>query len=259
MRSVVVRVSAAGIRNLFQVARQRTENLNRCAISIGLSSYKELLQPTGLSFSAFVERVSLERLPAALRASAQLRAGGVECRNAVQLRVRARLMAGVGMKDQEPPKAPTIPAKIRLNRSEKMGLPFLFLLPVLAVAGAFGPATEVVEGQTSSVGWSAEYPSRLRFQNSERLNVRVQNRSQVTLAQVKLAFDPNYIHAFTTVAFDPAPSKSYEVELQNLAPGESRLVSVQLAAEQYGPHKGWIALSDGQEAARANLSTFIFP
>lgn len=163
------------------------------------------------------------------------------------------------MKNQEPPLPPHIPPKVRLHRSEKLGLPFLFILPALAVIGVFGPKIEVTEGRSGAVEWSAEYPSRLRYQDTERLVVRVQNRSQSPLPELKLAFDPTYIHAFTAVAFEPTPDTPYVVNIRNLEPGQSRLVSVQLTAKEYGPRQGWVSLSAEGIRAHAELSTFIFP
>lgn len=163
------------------------------------------------------------------------------------------------MTNEEPPLPPHIPPKVRLHRSEKLGLPFLFILPALAVTGLFGPKTAVTEGRSGAVEWSAEYPSRLRYQASERLIVRVKNRSQSPLPELKLAFDPTYIHAFTAVAFDPAPDTPYVVNIQNLGPEQSRLVSVQLTAKEYGSRKGWVSLSAEGIRAHAELSTFIFP
>lgn len=163
------------------------------------------------------------------------------------------------MKDHEPPSPPHIPPKVRLHRSEKLGLPFLFVLPALAVVGLFGPKTEVVRGRSGAIDWSAEYPSRLRHQNSERLVVRVRNRSQSPLAGVSVAFDPVYIHAFTAVAFDPAPETPYIVKMPNLRPGESRLVSLELTANEYGSHQGSVSLSAEGVHDKAELSTFIFP
>lgn len=163
------------------------------------------------------------------------------------------------MKDQEPPKPPSIAPRVRLHRSEMIGLPFLFLLPLLAVIGLFGPTTEVAQGRSGAVEWSAEYPSRMRSQNADRLIVRVQNRSGSLIPQVSVAFDPAYIHAFASVAFDPAPDTPYVVDIHDLGPGESRLVSIQLTAEEYGSRRGWVSLSADGPQARIELNTFVFP
>ena len=163
------------------------------------------------------------------------------------------------MDNHEPPKPPRIPPKVRLNRSEMLGLPFLFALPVLAMAGVFGPATDVAHGRSGAVQWSAEYPSRLRFENSHRLLVRIQNRGQSPVSEVSLAFDPSYMHAFAPVTFEPAPATPYLVNIENLDPGESRLVVVQVTADEYGSHRGWISLAADGTEARIQLSTFILP
>jgi len=163
------------------------------------------------------------------------------------------------MKDREPPPPPHIAPKVRLGPSEKVGLPFLFLLPILAVAGVFGPRTEKVEAAAGPLAMSVEYPARLRFENSERLLVRVRNGGASPVSGISLAFDPEYMHAFSPATFDPAPDVSYLIDIDTLDPGESRLVSVQLTADEYGPHRGWVTLSSGETKGRIKLQTFIFP
>ncbi len=163
------------------------------------------------------------------------------------------------MQNREPPSAPEIPPKVRLDRSAKLGLPFLFLLPALAMVGVFGPTTEVAHGRSGAATWSVEYPARLRFRNSDRLIVRVANPGRSPLAQVRVAFDPDYIQSFTAVGFEPAPDQAYVVDIGDLEPGESALVSVDLTADDYGSQRGWIALTAGQARSRIALESFVFP
>ena len=163
------------------------------------------------------------------------------------------------MDGREPPSPPSIPPKLRLHRNEMIGVPLLFALPVLAVLGIFGPTTERAQAESGAVALSAEYPSRIRYENKARLVVRVENRSDRPLSEVTLKLDPDYIHAFADVAIDPAPGTPYTVPVSNLGPRESRLVSVQLTADDYGPHQGWVALSAGGDEATIPLSTFVFP
>ena len=163
------------------------------------------------------------------------------------------------MTGREPPSPPRIPPKVRLHRSELFGLPFLVALPLLAVLGVFGPTIETAHGQSGAVSWSVEYPSRIRYEKAERLLVHVANLSAAPVSGVVLGFDPDYIHAFTNVAFDPAPKAPYVVSIPELAPGESRLVAVQLTADAYGSHRGWLTLSAGASQTKTELSTFVFP
>jgi len=140
-----------------------------------------------------------------------------------------------------------------------LGLPFLFVLPVLAILGVFGPATDVAHGRSGEVEWSAEYPSRMRFENSDRLLVHIKNRGRSTISQVRLGFDQSYMHAFAPVTFDPALETPYLVNIEKLEPDESRLVAVQVTADKYGPHRGWISVAADGTEGRIELSTFIFP
>ena len=159
-----------------------------------------------------------------------------------------------------PPSPPHIPPKLRMHRSEKFGLPLLFLLPLLAVIGVFGPKTGTAEARSGDVRWTVEHPSVTRYQHDERLIVRVSNRGPSPVAGVRVAFAPDYIHSFSAVAFDPASSEQpYLVDIGDLGAGESRLVSVQLTARDYGRRRGWVELYANGERSRADLSTFVFP
>lgn len=161
--------------------------------------------------------------------------------------------------DNAPPAPPRIPARFRLHRSELFGLPAIAVLPILALLGVFGPTQQTAQGQSGAIEWSVEYPSRTRYAKIERLTVQLENRSETPVSGVRLGFDPGYIHAFSNVAIAPEATSPYLVDVPELGPGETRLIALQLTAEEYGARQGWVSISAGGASATAELNTFVFP
>ncbi|HEY4548193.1 MAG TPA: hypothetical protein VIG90_17440 [Pedomonas sp.] len=159
----------------------------------------------------------------------------------------------------QPPLPPRIAPRLRLHRSELIGLPSIAVLPLLALLGVFGPGQQTAQGQSGGIEWSVEYPSRIRYAQIERVTVQLTNRSAAPISHISLGIDPDYIHAFTDVAFEPQPTSPYRVDIPALGPGESRLVAVELTADAYGAHQGRISVEADGTSADAQLSTFVFP
>lgn len=161
--------------------------------------------------------------------------------------------------DDQPPSPPDIAPKLRFFRTEMIGMPLIALLPILAIAGLFGPSTASAEGRIGAVQWSIEHPSVTRYENRDRLELRLSNSGDSAVSELTVAFDPEWIHAFAPVSFEPAPETPYVVDVGEIGPGETRLVVIELTAEQYGKYQGRLVISDGAQTAIAPLETFIFP
>jgi hypothetical protein len=81
---------------------------------------------------------------------------------------------------------------------------------------------------------------------------------------VTVYFDRDYIDSFSTVTFTPDVKSitdvAYIVELSDLQPQETRIVSVQLQAEKYWRHEGEIMATFTETiGAEVSLRTFVFP
>lgn len=159
----------------------------------------------------------------------------------------------------QPPQPPRIAPRLHLHRSELIGLPAIAVLPLLALLGVFGPSQKTVQEQSGTIEWSVDYPSRIRYAQIERLTVQLTNRGAAPVSQISLGIDPDYMHAFSDVAFEPQPRTPYRIDIPELGPGESRLVAVQMTADAYGPQRGRVSVEAGGASASADLSTFVFP
>lgn len=165
------------------------------------------------------------------------------------------------------PQPPPVPRKFVLTRVQKWGLPPLFLIPVLAMAGAFGITEERTEVSSGALAVDVSYPSVLRFKVIRPLVVRVQNQGVGTLNSVTVAFSNDYLSAFSNVAFTPTPdtvtAEAFLVGLGDLAPGAVREVHVELQAEDYWAHDGTVSVTiDGPGSGRdasLHIRTIVLP
>lgn len=163
-----------------------------------------------------------------------------------------------------PPHPVRIQRRLSLYHFQWLGLALLMLIVLLALIGVFGETVDSATASTATVDFVVNYPSRFRYKMIDPLEVRVTNRSDTAFDTATVAFERAYIHAFSTVTFTPAAATitgdAYQVELNDIAPGETRVVTVQLQAEHYGQHTGAISLSmDGGDRVEVSITTLVFP
>lgn len=164
----------------------------------------------------------------------------------------------------EPPpplRVPDAPRAFRLHRYQWVGIPLLFLVPVLALLGVFGETWERAEADSTDLALEVRYADRYRYKMINAVEAWVENRSGTRLDTVVVAFEEAYVGQFSTLTFIPAPTEPFEVELYGVAPGERRLVWAELQAERYGRHTGTLrAYAVGRaDTASVVFSTLVFP
>lgn len=153
------------------------------------------------------------------------------------------------------------PRRLKLYTAQWIGLPLIFLVPILALLGVFGESREVVEGRSDELRMTVEYPTLYRYKQIDRVQVLVTNESNTTLDTVVVAFDPAYVSRFSTLMFIPSAKVPFDVELLDVGPGQTRRVWAELQGEAYGRHRGTIEAyrQGGLDTARVFVSTVIFP
>jgi hypothetical protein len=161
--------------------------------------------------------------------------------------------------DAAPERAPQIDAKIELSWKQRLGFPILLAIPILALFGIFGETEARTHLTTGPLDVRVTYPTRFRYRQVHALRVTVRNVSANVLDTVSVAFDTAYISRFSGVRFDPATRVAYTVDLTNVKPSESRLVSVELWGQDYGNHRGSVVARSGSDSAIAHLKTLVFP
>ena len=157
-----------------------------------------------------------------------------------------------------PPPAPAVPRRIRMHTLHWFGMTVIAAIPVCAALGVFG-SSGTRTASSASIELMVDYPTRCRYEMLELLEVRVRNRSGRTIEQATVVFDPSYLNGFSQAQFTPSPERAFEVEVTQLRPGETRLISAEIQGERYGRYSGAIVVKAGAESASVDVSTFIFP
>lgn len=164
----------------------------------------------------------------------------------------------------QPPQPPEIRRRLAFHRTQLIGVPLLAIIPILALFGVFGTTTGEMSTESAELQLHISYPTRFRYKTINSLTVEVRNRSGQALPAVTVNFDKSYLSRFSGVTFTPSvktvTGEVYTLELTDVQPGETRTVDVEIQAEEYGGHSGFISATAGDaEAARATVNTFVFP
>lgn len=163
----------------------------------------------------------------------------------------------------QPPRAPEIGRAFHPKYTQVVGVALLLAIVVLALFGAFGTSEARIRAEADPVRVEARYPTRLRFKTIHTIDIEVTNTSSSTLDSVVVRLERPYVDAFSTVSFAPSltrlTAQAYEVELLDVEPGEIRPVSVEVQAEDYWGHPGFIEARAGEAAARVAVHTTVYP
>jgi hypothetical protein len=157
------------------------------------------------------------------------------------------------------PRAPADTPRVRLTRKQWIGLPVLALIPVLAVLGVFGDREKTIAVASPSLGITINYPERMRYRQSELLEISVVNRGQRALDTVLVSVDTSYLSRFIGVHGNPPPITDFSVPLFGVQPGESRLISIGLTGNRYWRHPATVSATTGTERTTVAFSTLVFP
>lgn len=159
-----------------------------------------------------------------------------------------------------PPEAPPMDARLRFGKGQLLGLIVLLLVPVAALAGAFGESWTVAEARTSDLGIRMRYPDRYRYKQINNFEVFVQNTSGRVIDTVTVSFDTSFVMKFSNPVFVPGVSDAFEIPLTAVRPGETRVVVAELQGEHYWVHEGDVRItSGGADTATIPLRTLILP
>ena len=163
------------------------------------------------------------------------------------------------MPDPSPPPPPSIHPKIHLSLKQWIGFPILLAVPILALLGLFGETRAQAHSTNGSIDLQVSYPARFRYRQVQSVRVSVRNLSPIVADTMMVSFDTGYVSRFSSVRFDPATNSAYTVDLVDVKPSESRLISVELWGQDYGSHRGTVVARHGSDSAIVHLRTFVFP
>lgn len=146
-----------------------------------------------------------------------------------------------------------------MHKAELIGMLLLAAIPAAAILGVFGPIQAEASAENDAVSLRVTFPKVMRHRTHQDLLVRVRNRTDQELAGVQISVDDRYLGAFNRVLFSQAATGAFAVTLEGIAPGETRLIAVELEADGYGLHRGEVrAMVDGRDLV-ADVATFMLP
>jgi hypothetical protein len=160
----------------------------------------------------------------------------------------------------DPPGAPEVERRVHLYPGQRIGIPILFLLPLLALLNVFGERREEVTVADERLSLAVEYPTRLRSGQRTEITVRVTNVSSEPAGVAMVTFGSEYLSRFSQLSFTPSPRHAYHVDLVPGEPGATAIVRLELEGRRPWMHHGEVALRTGEgPAMRVRLRTFVFP
>lgn len=159
----------------------------------------------------------------------------------------------------DPPDAPSVRRSITLYRFQWLGLAVLVAIPVAALAGVFGERWAVVTAESTSLEVSIRYPTVFRYKMLNSIDVHVHNRGTSVLDTVTVALDTAYAGRFSTVTAVPSFTRSFEIDVIDVQPQETRFVRIEIQGEEYWSHSGDLTVAAHGDTVRVSLSTMIFP
>jgi hypothetical protein len=162
-----------------------------------------------------------------------------------------------------PPQPPEIRRRVKFYRSQMIGLPLIWLLPILALFKLFDTTFQTVSAESNGLVLSVRYPDKLRYRTFEPLEIGLENRTGSMQKKVQVHLSEDYVRAFRDPAFRPDVTDidegSYVVELTDVRSGERRTVTVDLEADFAGSHDAEVEVAAGSALVSARFSTFVYP
>jgi len=158
-----------------------------------------------------------------------------------------------------PPTSPPTRRRIAFTGKQRIGIPLLALIPVLALLGVFGERSTAIAARSASLAVSVQYPVRFRYRQTEPLEIVVRNLSPRVIDTILVSVDTAYLTRFAGVRITPEAKSAFVVPLTGFKPGEQRLVASELQGERYGRHSGRIIVSAPNDSVIVKLRTLVFP
>lgn len=165
--------------------------------------------------------------------------------------------------DPKPPRPPELGRAFKPDPSQLVGVGALAVLVLLAALGVFGSQRGQVATRDGPLAIEIRHPTRLRYKMIDVIDVAITNTGASDLEAVTIRFDRGLLDAFSGLRFTPAVTTVsgdvYEVELSRVAAGATRTVTVEVQAEAYWRHAGFVEAATPERSIRARLSSFVFP
>jgi hypothetical protein len=167
-------------------------------------------------------------------------------------------------KTQTPPEAPQLGRNLRFYPAHLIGVLLMLAVPILALLGMLGDARAETNDTGSTLEIRVEYQLRMRYTEWASTEIVLNNLSDEPFETLTVRIDKAYLDGFDEITLSPDATRItdayYEVEVENIQPGETRIVTAAMRGERYGQHEGRITASfDTSETVEVTIGTFVFP
>lgn len=169
------------------------------------------------------------------------------------------MMQRAEQESDRPPEPPPFDRRIELDWPQKIGVPMLALIPLLAMAGVFGERWASQERENTQIAATVRYPTRLRAKLTRPMTVTVENRGATVLDTIEVAFDSTYVDRFVDINIIPQPLEAYVASVTNVRPGETRRVHAEFISDKVGRHSGRVVVRARGDSIMFAVRTIVFP
>jgi hypothetical protein len=170
----------------------------------------------------------------------------------------------------QPPQPPEFDRKLHFYPFQLIGIPILLLIPLLALFGVFGETSTSVEQSENGITLNIQYSNRVHFQGLDGTEIHVQNTRSQPIPLLTVSIEKAFLDNYSDISFipdvDEITDEAYFIRLEDVQPGETRVVTYDSKGKLVGSHQGTItaAASDGDDtpvsaSTAVILEVFIFP
>jgi len=157
------------------------------------------------------------------------------------------------------PEPPPSRRRIVFTGRQRVGIPIMVLIVLLAITGQLGEHRTTAQASNARLALAVSYPDRIHYRQQMPMTLTVRNLAAEARDTIVVSLDTAYAQAFLVLSVMPSLARAYDVALTGMGPGESRIITLQVAGEDAGRARGSVIVRSGADTLRLPLSTFIFP
>lgn len=163
----------------------------------------------------------------------------------------------------QPPQPPDFERRFQLFTYQKVAIPLLLLIPLLALFGVFGETSATAASHTESLTLEIGYPDRMHSGMGNEVQIQVINTGTQDLATVEVAVPQSYLASFDHLQFTPdvtqITNEAAVIVLHDLTAGSSQFILIRFDGHWVGSHEGEVVVRSESAEVRAKIRTFVFP
>lgn len=164
----------------------------------------------------------------------------------------------------EPPQPPDdFSPHLSFYPFQLIGIPLLFLIPILALFGVFGETKATLQGVGNGLEMEVTYSNRVLFQGLDGSDISVTNTTNDLIPTLTVTIETAFLDNFSDVDFavsvTDVTDNVYIIELTDVQPGETRRVSYESRGAVAGSHRGIINAFAGASNVSVTVESLIIP